>query len=51
MHSFCHKRSFRHNLNCASNKKGSFTKVVQFGSLSKEVRNMHSFWSQALISS
>jgi hypothetical protein len=35
--SFGHKRSFHHNLNCASNKKTYFTKVAQFGSLSKEI--------------
>jgi hypothetical protein len=47
MQSFGHKCSFRHNLNCASDQKTYFTKVIPFGSLmeewSSEIKNMHSF--------
>jgi hypothetical protein len=45
--SFGHNGSFRHNINHASDQKDSFTKVVQFGSLSiemsSEVKIIHSF--------
>jgi hypothetical protein len=47
MQSFGHKCSFRHNLNCASDQKTYFTKVVPFGSLveewSSEIKNRNSF--------
>ena len=48
MHSFGHKtKSFRHNLNRASNQKNSFTRVVKLSSAIKEMmsedQNMHSF--------
>ena len=47
MQSFGHKCSFRHNLNHAFNQKTSFMKVVELGSLSKEMlseaKNIQSF--------
>jgi hypothetical protein len=47
MQSFGHKCSFCHILNYASNQKTSFTKLVKFGSLKKEIsselNNMQSF--------
>jgi hypothetical protein len=47
MQSFGHKCSFRHNLNNASNQKTSFMKVIEIGSLSKEMlseaKNAQSF--------
>ena len=47
MHSFGHKFSIYHNLNLASNKKSSFSKVLKFTNLNedmgKKVKIMQSF--------